>query len=195
MAVLTLDNLQSLAGELRQPRTVENFTARHKPAAVLMLIFPREGELQLVLTRRAKHLPEHAGQISLPGGAVNAADPGPVAAALREANEEIGLDTSRVEVLGCFEAAILPSGYAVVPVLGISREIPKLQAQPQEVDEIFAVPLHVVAELSRYRQDHYIRNGIKRNFYYIDYKGYYIWGATAVMLRSLAQALYRTGLR
>lgn len=157
-----------------------------RQAAVLILIYPGKTELELILTRRSEHLPHHAGQISLPGGSVEAEDKNTTHTALREAEEEIGLKSAKVDVLGTMNQLILPSGFAVTPVVGVIEKAQQLQADPGEVQEIFSIPLSLVLDNRLYQQDSYIRNGIKRKFYYFDYKEYYVWGATAGILRELA---------
>ena len=117
------------------------------------------------------------------------ADPDPVHTALREAREEIALEESQVEVLGILDVDLLPSGFAVAPVLAVMESRPRLTANPDEVAEIFTIPLSIACDLSRYGQDFLIRNGRKRVFYVLEVDDYYIWGATARMLRSLAKIL------
>ena len=161
----------------------------HRAAAVLLLVCPGERELEIVLTRRSGHLPHHAGQISLPGGSRDPEDESLVHTALREAWEEIGLDAGAVDVLGCLPAAHLPSGFCVTPVVALSEHPPALRPDPAEVEEIFSLPLSLVLDRDLYRRGSRLRNGINRKFYYFDFEGYYIWGATAGILHSLAHAM------
>ena len=158
-------------------------------AAVLILLYPEEDEPHFVLTRRTDHLPHHAGQISFPGGSIDPDDPDPVFTALREAREEIALADETLEVLGVLDTTLLPSGFAVAPVLAIMDSAPVLKANPDEVEEIFTLPLSLTTDLSRYGKDFVERDGRRRNFHYLNYGDYYIWGATARMLRQLAKQL------
>ena len=158
----------------------------HKTAAVLILIYPGRKGLETILTRRSGQLPNHAGQISFPGGRLEPDDANLVQTALREAHEEIGLDIRQVEVIGCLQSVHLPSKFHVTPVVGLMEQKPSLTPEPGEVEEIFSIPLAVVLDIGLYQQGSNITNGIKKEFYYFDYNEYYIWGATAYMLRSLA---------
>ena len=161
----------------------------HRSSAVLLPLFPGQHGLELILTRRSADLPSHAGQISFPGGSREAGDCSLVHTALRETREEIGLDPAAVEVLGSLEAQHLPSGFCVTPVVGITQTAPRLQPDPAEVAEIFTLPLQRILNMDIYQQGSLMRNGIKREFYFFDYGNYYIWGATANIIRVLALAL------
>lgn len=190
---LSLARMRQLAGSLPPASTLHQYSQEHRLAAVLMLAFPGADGLELVMTRRSGHLPNHAGQISFPGGKVEQSDPDPVYTALREAQEEIALDTETVEILGSLEVTTLPSGFAVAPVLGIAESRPLLTPNPEEVEEIFTLPLALACDLRRYGLDAMVRDGVRREFHYLQYGEYYIWGATARMLRSLALFLAGNG--
>ena len=189
MPASTISQLKQLTRRLTVDHDLDSFSQQHRLAAVLILVYPGPEGLNIILTRRSDALPTHAGQISFPGGSVAEADPDPVHTALREANEEIRLESSAVEILGVLDVTVLPSGFAVAPVLAVVESEPQLAANPEEVDEIFSIPLQVVADLAQYRTDTLERDGIQREFWYLEYQGRYIWGATAKMLRTLAVLL------
>lgn len=160
-----------------------------RKAAVLMLLSEGGAGLQMLLTRRTEHLRSHAGQISFPGGKLDGPHEGVVAAALREAREEVGLDAAAVEVLGVLPSYITITGYEVAPVLALQTRDWQLSPQPDEVAEVFCVPWRVLADLSAYERHPVRREGFSGHYYSISYRDYYIWGATAAMLRRLAAIL------
>lgn len=162
---------------------------RQRLAAVLILLIPGKEGPELVFTRRSKELPSHAGQISFPGGSVDADDPDPIFTALRESEEEIGLKRDKVEVLGTLDWYQMPSGFVVLPVVGHLLEAQDFIAEPGEVVDIFTLTVRDLLDTRQFKQDTLVRNNIKRTFYYIDINGYYIWGATAYMLRKLMLTL------
>jgi 8-oxo-dGTP pyrophosphatase MutT (NUDIX family) len=155
-------------------------------AAVLLLIYADGSDLFIPLTVRSKELPVHAGQICLPGGGVQNTDLGIEVTALREANEEIGVCLDLSNVLGCLPATTTNSGFEVTPVVAWTSSTPTFRLQPREVDKLITLPLELALDVSQYKQDTLIENGIKRQFYFIEFDGHYIWGATARILRSLA---------
>jgi 8-oxo-dGTP pyrophosphatase MutT (NUDIX family) len=189
MAEFSIATLRELGTRLTTEHTLEDYREDHRLAAVLILAYPDDRESHIVLTRRTHHLPNHAGQISFPGGSIEAGDRDPVHTALREAREEINLDDNDVDVLGILDVTVLPSGFAVAPVLAVSDRQPSLIPNPDEVAEIFSIPLSMISNLTLYRQDSVERDGVRRQFYYLNYGEYYIWGATARMLRDLAGLL------
>ena len=156
-------------------------------ASVLIAIVQREAGLNVLLTRRTAHLTEHAGQISFPGGRVDPGDSSAVDTALREASEEIGLDREHVEVLGLLPEYYTGTGYRVTPVVSVIQSPLLLQAQASEVAEIFEVPFDFLMDgRSHQRRSAAFRQGWdRRTFYTMPYRQYFIWGATAGMLRNL----------
>lgn len=154
-----------------------------RPAAVLVAVWHD----RVLLTTRASHLQHHPGQIAFPGGKVDAGDASPTAAALREANEEVGLPLGLVETLGELPVHETVTGFAVTPILG--RIIADFQPVPQagEVQEVFAVPLAHVLDLRNYAIEQRLWRGEWRRYYAVPYGPYYIWGATARILQGLAQ--------
>jgi len=189
-----LGDLQT-ARKLGDPGDVMPAPAASKcvPAAVLIPLVDRSGGLTVLLTRRTAHLDHHAGQISFPGGRIEEKDADPVAAALRETREEIGLDPAQIDVLGRIDGYITITNFSVVPVVGVVHPPFELQPDPFEVDEVFEVPLAFILDPANH-QRHFRDgpDGKRRYFYALPYGPHYIWGATAAMLVNLAEALKQT---
>lgn len=156
-------------------------------AAVLVPLVARDGQVNLLLTQRTEHLAAHAGQISFPGGRVEAADAGRIDTALRETEEEIGLVRARVNVLGALPEYLLPTGFRITPVVGWIEAPFETRADPYEVVDIFEIPLEHFLDAGRYQRHEYHFNGRHRHYVAIPYEGRYIWGATAGMLLTLAR--------
>ena len=156
-----------------------------KPAAVLVPIVDREDGMTVLLTKRTEHLNDHAGQVSFPGGRAEPEDPDAVATALREAEEEIGLSRDFVEILGRLDTYITGTGYSVTPVVGIVRPGFTLTIDPYEVAEAFEVPLAFLLDAKNHERHSREYRGATRHFWAMPYNDYYIWGATAGMLRNL----------
>ncbi len=154
-------------------------------AAVLVPLVERRNGLSVVLTRRTDNLRSHAGEISFPGGRIEASDPTVVDAALREAQEEVGLPPERVEVLGRLNCYLTRTGYRVHPIVGMLQSPVTLRPQPEEVAEIFEVPLAFFLDPSNHQPLDFELDGRTYRFYAMPYGDYYIWGATAGMLRNL----------
>lgn len=155
-----------------------------RPAGVLAAFHP---DGRLVLTKRASGLRHHPGQIALPGGKVDPGDADEVAAALREAREEIGLDPANVEVLGTLPAHRTVTGFAMTPVLAMIRGDFVPLPEAGEVEEAFCVPFAHVADPARYRLERRMWRGDWRSYHVAPFGPYYIWGATARVLLSLAR--------
>ncbi|EEW24926.1 CoA pyrophosphatase [Rhodobacter ferrooxidans] len=160
-----------------------------RPAAVLVAVWDRPQGPQVLLTKRASHLQHHPGQIAFPGGKIDDGDSGPEAAALREAREEVGLASGLVQIFGRLPPHETVTGFTVTPVLGHIRADFSAIPEAGEVDEVFAVPLVHLADLSRYRVERRLWRGTWRQYYAVPYGPYYIWGATARILRGLAERL------
>ncbi len=144
---------------------------------------------RVILTKRAPHLSQHPGQIAFPGGKIEPADGSATAAALREAWEETALPPQAVEVLGELPGHETVTGFRITPVLGLVHGRPDLRPETGEVAEIFEVPLAVVADPSKYGIEARLWRGTERRYYVVPWGPYYIWGATARILRSLAERL------
>lgn len=158
-----------------------------KPAGVLLPIIERASGLQLILTKRSATIKNHPGQIAFPGGRVDPEDVTHVSAALREADEEIGLQPSLVEVLGELPTHETVSNYTMHPVVGWVTQDFTPRLEEAEVSEIFEVPLTHVLNVSNYAVQSRIWRRQMRRFYTVPYGPYYIWGATARVLRSFAE--------
>lgn len=165
-------------------------------AAVLVPLVQREAGLQLLLTRRTDHLRDHAGQISFPGGRVEPEDEGPVATALRETEEEIGLDRRFIEVIGQLPVYSTVTAFQVTPVVGLVEPGFTLTPDPDEVAEAFEVPLAFLMDPANHRHHVFEFAGAQRRFLSMPWPGaereYFIWGATAAMLRNLYRLLSET---
>jgi len=159
------------------------------PAAVLVALIERSAGMTVLLTRRAESLSSHGGQISFPGGRVEQDDGAPVRTALREAEEEIGLAPSHVEILGRLANYVVGTGYRITPVVGFVDPAQRFVRDEREVAEIFEVPLDIVMERGNYRQEHMRVKNIDRSYYVLPYGGYRIWGATASILLNLRETL------
>jgi 8-oxo-dGTP pyrophosphatase MutT (NUDIX family) len=162
------------------------------PAAVLVpvILGPTPG---ILLTKRNAHLNQHAGQVSFPGGRIDTNDEDAVAAALREAEEEIALDRAQVEVLGRMADYVTGTGYRITPVLGLLPPGLALRPAPEEVEAVFELPIGVLLDPDApRRQRHHVR-GIWREYWVWPHPDHYIWGATAAILVHLAQKLRAMG--
>lgn len=153
-----------------------------RAAAALLLLYPGQGGLAVPLTVRSRYLARHAGQISLPGGATDAGET-LVDAALREASEEIGVDSAAVRVLGELTPVhVLVSGFTLHPIVGVTDERPAFIAAEHEVEEILEVSLEHLRDASRIRRGTRMREGVAIEYPYFDLRGHQIWGATAMVL-------------
>ena len=162
------------------------------PAAVLIPLVVRE-RLGLLLTQRTAHLSTHSGQIAFPGGKVDAEDRDATAAALREAQEEIGLEPAHVEVLGSLPEYVTGTQFHITPVVALVRPGFTLLPNPGEVDDVFEVPLDFLMNPVNHRRHGFEWNGEMREWYSMPYQEgateRFIWGATAGMLRNLYRFL------
>jgi 8-oxo-dGTP pyrophosphatase MutT (NUDIX family) len=161
-----------------------------RPAAVLVPIVDH-AEPTVLLTQRAQHLPDHAGQVSFPGGKIDAEDASPLASALREADEEIGLAHDFIEPLGYLDLYMTTLGYRIVPVVARVKPGFSLTLNMSEVDAIFEVPLAYVMNQANVQRHAREWQGMTRHYYAITFNQHYIWGVTAGILRNLHERIYR----
>jgi 8-oxo-dGTP pyrophosphatase MutT (NUDIX family) len=159
------------------------------PAAVLVALMDRADGLTVLLTRRNPGLARHAGQIAFAGGRFAPGEKDAAAAALREAREEVGLPPERVELLGRLDTYVTRTGFAVVPVVGLVDPPRTLALDAREVADAFEAPLAFLAEATNYRRETRTVEGVERHFYVVTWGPHRIWGATAGMLRNLAEVL------
>jgi 8-oxo-dGTP pyrophosphatase MutT (NUDIX family) len=161
-----------------------------RPAAVLVPVIARDQPMVL-LTKRAAHLRDHSGQVSFPGGKIDSTDDSPAAAALREAEEEIGLSRDAAEPLGYLDIYMTTLGFRIVPVIAELEPDFKLVLNTAEVDEAFEVPLAFVMDQANHQRHSREWQGMTRHYYAIPYGERYIWGVTAGILRNLYDRIYR----
>lgn len=163
-----------------------DFFETAKPAAVLYPVIARPEGPSVLLTERAGHLANHAGQVAFPGGRIEAGESA-AEAALREANEEIGLDPALVSPIGYLPTYYSGTGYRVQTLVALIAPDAVLKPDPSEVARVFEVPLAHALDLARYRQGSIFFRGRERVFYVLDHPDAYIWGVTAGIMRSFAE--------
>jgi 8-oxo-dGTP pyrophosphatase MutT (NUDIX family) len=161
-----------------------------RPAAVLVPVVDH-AEPTVLLTQRAQHLPDHPGQVSFPGGKIDKMDADPKASALREAEEEIGLERTNVEPLGYLDLYMTTLGYRIVPVVARVKPGFALRLNPDEVDATFEVPLAYLMDQNNVQRHSRDWQGMTRHYYAITFDDRYIWGVTAGILRNLFDRIYR----
>ncbi|UQY42601.1 CoA pyrophosphatase [Mixta hanseatica] len=171
--------------QLQSPPPSPELAPARRQAAVLVPIVARE-EPGLLLTRRAPWLRKHAGQVAFPGGMRDASDPSLTFTALREAREEIALQTQNVRLIGTLPTVGSSSGFQVTPVVGIIPPDLPLQPSADEVDAIFEMPLQEALRLSRYTPLDIHREGVAHQVWLSWYQDYFVWGMTAGIIRQLS---------
>ncbi len=162
-----------------------------RAAAVLVPIIEYEDGPKVLLTRRADHLGSHAGQVAFPGGKIEAGE-GVAEAALREADEEVGLKSEFVEVAGFLDAYETGTGFRIVPVVSFVRPGFTLNVHEGEVAEVFEVPLSFLMNGKNHERHKATWRGKEREYYAMPYNGHYIWGATAGMLKNMYDRIFAT---
>ena len=173
-----------------QPEALEDALMRRATvtaASVLIPLVQREDGLSMLLTQRTAHLTDHAGQISFPGGRAEEYDASAIDTALRETEEEIGLHRRHIEIVGVLPDYVTGTGYRVTPVVGLITPPFELTPDANEVAEIFEVPLAFLMDAGNHRRLSFdLPEGAgRRSFYAMPYERFFIWGATAGMLRNL----------
>lgn len=158
-------------------------------AAVLVPLVEHADGPNVLLTRRADHLDSHSGQVAFPGGKVEESET-PVDAALREAEEEVGLDRSFVEIAGFLDTYETGTGFRILPVVSFVRPGFSLVVDEGEVAEAFEVPLSFLMDPANHERHSVMWKGKRREYYAMPYRGHYIWGATAGMLKNLYDRVY-----
>jgi 8-oxo-dGTP pyrophosphatase MutT (NUDIX family) len=159
------------------------------PAAVLVPVIMRQSGLTMLLTQRTAHLRDHAGQVSFPGGRSEACDASPEATALREAEEEVGLAPSQVEILGRLPEYRTGTGFVITPVVALVTPPLNLKLDDFEVAEVFEPPLDFLLDSANHQRHSIEVRGVMREYWAMPWQGYYIWGATAGMLVALHRVL------
>lgn len=173
------------------PDTVLPEGRKLRPAGVLAPIIETDRGLSLLLTKRSAALKHHPGQIAFPGGKQDEGDVDVIAAALREAYEEIGLPPDCIEVLGTLPPHETVTSFHVTPVIGFVKKPFTIKPEPGEVDEVFAVPLDHVLNAENYLVQGRPWRGQMRHYFVVPYGPYYIWGATARMLRAWTEIIQK----
>jgi len=178
--------LPQQARSLFPPRT----DSPPRPAGVLVLMFPQESDWQIVLTRRSEKLRGHGGQISFPGGRQDPHDRTLTDTALRETSEELGIRTQNIQIIGTLsQIYIPPSHYDVLPTVGILQSIPIFKPSPDEVAEVFTLPLEDLLNPRIKQTESWRFEGIRMDVPFYLVKGHKVWGATAMMLSELEQRI------
>jgi len=186
------DSINILQRKVRGDYEIENKSPEENPlipAAVLVPLVKRNDEYNVILTQRSADLSKHAGQISFPGGRIESEDKTPTLAALRETEEEIGLKPDYVEVIGHLDIYEVRTGFVVFPIIGLVREGFQIKVDPNEVADVFEVPLSYILNPRNHHRQGRVFFGKMRYFYVLPFQGRYIWGATAGMLVNLCETL------
>lgn len=185
-AEITDENRHVIAADIIARRQAAGKVTR---AAVLIPLLYRAEGLTVLLTQRTDQLRDHAGQISFPGGRMDVQDQSPDDTALRESEEEIGLDRSRVEIIGHLPEYLTVSGYSVTPVVALVEAQAEYVIDEFEVADVFEVPLSFLLDPANHQVRLWESEQGGRRFYSMPYQNRFIWGATAGMLRNLYHLL------
>ena len=165
-------------------------TEKLRDAAVLVPVVDHGDRAGILLTQRPETMRTHSGQIAFPGGAIDPDDPSAEAAAMREAEEEIGLSSSYIETAGRLPDYLTISGFRVIPVLAVVKSGYPLTINSAEVDDSFEVPFDFLMDPANHRRESRFWGGKERHYYTMPYKGRFIWGVTAGILRTLYERHY-----
>ncbi len=171
-------------------------TPKYEKAAVLIPLIARKepGDYDLLLTLRTESVEHHKGQVSFPGGTTNNNDRDEIATALREAEEEVGIASSEIQILGTLNNVWTPSGFIITPIVGYLTHFPHLVLQHGEVAEAFCVPLSFFSDPANMTTETRYYEGQPREVYFYHYGNFTIWGITAIIIRELVQVLV-SGIR
>ena len=159
------------------------------PAAVLIPLVARDDGVTMLLTQRTNHLAHHPGQVSFPGGHVDPTDGTPEETALRETEEEVGIDRRHITIIGRLADYKTRTGFAIAPIVGVVTPPFDVSPDPHEVAEVFEVPMTFLMDADNHERHSREYKGATRQFYAMPYNGFYIWGATAGMLVDLHNVL------
>lgn len=188
--VLTAEHVRNLLHTSRPDS--EGSTISHHgliPSAVLVPLVSLSDETHVLLTKRTDAVETHKGHIAFPGGMVDEDDRDRIATALRETREEVGIMADAIDVIGCLDELVTPTGFVITPVVGLLRTMPTVAPNPREVAEVFVVPFSFLVDPENcIHADHLTEHGL-RSTWRFDYQGRVIWGATAAILRNLLQRL------
>ncbi len=190
-AELPVDALRArIAAALGRDRRALTLPDRVR-AAVLVLFVYRGGQPALVFGKKTEDVPHHKGQFSFPGGVVRSSDASVVEAALREAEEEIGLDPAAVEVLGLFhDIPTTVTNFVITPVLGLARGAPSFRPDGREIERVIEIPLAHLLEPATFREEEWEREGMKRAVLFVSYGDDVVWGTTGRILREVLDAMF-----
>lgn len=173
------------------PGLVSGLTGRTlREAAVLVPVTDAGSDAKVILTRRATAMRSHSGQVAFPGGAVDPEDGSVEIAAMREAEEEIGLDRRFVEPVGRLPVYMTTTGFRITPVLAVVRPGFTITPNPDEVDAVFETPLSFLMDPINHRRESRVWEGIERHYYVMPYGEHHIWGVTAGIIRTMYERLY-----
>jgi 8-oxo-dGTP pyrophosphatase MutT (NUDIX family) len=178
---------ERLKGVLASPPASAAMPGGLRAAGVLVPLRSRGDDITVVLARRSERVPHHKGQVCFPGGSRDPGDPDLFTTALREAEEELGIRREDVVLLGAMEPVVTVTGFAIQPFVARIPDGAAFALDPFEMAEVFEAPLRVFAEFDRYRHTEAVVRGEESRVYFFDYGPHTIWGATAKILRRLAE--------
>ncbi len=166
-----------------------------RDSSVLLLFYPKEGQIYLPFIKRTTGNTSHSGQISLPGGKTEKSDTNRTATAIRETNEELGVDSKKIKILGSLTELYIPvSNFMVLPVIGYCEEKPDFKLNQFEVEEIIEMPIQKLLSIDNINEFNFDKNGMTIHAAYFNAKGHKVWGATAMILSELREIFLRAGL-
>lgn len=197
---IILDNqLPGPAAQAIMSPSIRNYCAKNndpstaRNSGVLILLYLKNEQIHTCLIKRTTGTRNHSGQMSLPGGKYEETDSSLIHTALRETQEELGIPTNQVQILGCLSQLYIPvSNFHVLPVVGVMHNIPSFTPNTYEVDQLVEVPLHQLFSPNNTKEEDIIKNGITIRAPYYDAKGHKVWGATAMILSELNELLKKS---